>query len=41
MGWDGDEDIVEWIDQREDESDLEPFDSDSDRSYDSYSDEHF
>ena len=37
----GHQHIVDWIDQREDESDLEPFDSDSDRSYDSYSDEHF
>ena len=33
----GHQHIVDWIDQREDESDLEPFD----RSYDSYSDEHF
>ncbi|WZN63700.1 putative ankyrin repeat protein [Chloropicon roscoffensis] len=40
--------IIDWIDQQEDESDaefiesdVEPFDSDSDRSYDSYSDEHF
>ncbi|WZN63645.1 putative ankyrin repeat protein [Chloropicon roscoffensis] len=33
--------IVDWIDQREDESDLEPFDSDTDRSYDSYGDDYF
>ena len=33
--------IVDWIDQREDESDLEPFDLDTDRSYDSYSDDYF
>jgi len=34
--------IVTWIDQQEDESDAEYLEfSDSDRSYDSYSDEHF
>ena len=32
--------IVDWIDQREDESDVEPFDSDDDRSYDSYGDDY-
>ncbi|WZN63646.1 putative ankyrin repeat protein [Chloropicon roscoffensis] len=29
----GHQHIVDWIDQREDESDVEPFDSDTDRSY--------
>ena len=33
--------IVDWIDQREDESDVEPFDLDDDRSYDSYGDDYF
>ena len=33
--------IVQWIDQQEDESDVEFSDSDSDRSYDSYGDYYF
>ena len=37
----GHQHIIDWIDQREDESDVEPFDSDTDRSYDSYGDEYF
>ncbi|WZN63709.1 putative ankyrin repeat protein [Chloropicon roscoffensis] len=38
----GHQHVVEWIDQQEDESDAEYLEfSDSDRSYDSYSDEHF
>ena len=37
----GHQHIIDWIDQREDESDVEPFDSDTDRSYDSYGDDYF
>ncbi|WZN65570.1 hypothetical protein HKI87_12g71300 [Chloropicon roscoffensis] len=33
--------IVDWIDQQEDESDVELSDSDDDRSYDSYGDDYF
>ncbi|WZN65593.1 hypothetical protein HKI87_12g71530 [Chloropicon roscoffensis] len=33
--------VIDWIDQQEDESDVELSDSDDDRSYDSYGDDYF
>ena len=32
----GQQHVIDWIDQQEDESDVEFYDSDSERSYDSY-----
>jgi len=37
----GQQHVIDWIDQQEDESDVEFYDSDSERSYDSYDDEYF